>query len=111
MMSIQLLKLCSKCGEVIEHGNGTVRWGMSEKIHNLRGNGYFVNEPNYELMAKAFTELYFSFTKGGSGDVEFDKLGTIALFSALANDEEGKQMELDKMRAHVKRLKNEKRNR
>lgn len=41
-------------------------------------------------MAKAFTELYFSFTKGGSGDVEFDKLGTIALFSALANDEEGK---------------------
>ncbi|MFE3976699.1 MULTISPECIES: baseplate J/gp47 family protein [unclassified Peribacillus] len=40
--------------------------------------------------------------------LNIDKLGTIALFSALANDEEGKQMELDKMRAHVKRLKNEK---
>ncbi|CAH0261351.1 MULTISPECIES: hypothetical protein [Peribacillus] len=80
----------------------------SKPRKKLRGNGYFVNEPNYELMAKAFTELYFSFTKGGSGDVEFDKLGTIALFSALANDEEGKQKELDKMRAHVKRLKNEK---
>ncbi|MCY9139793.1 hypothetical protein [Peribacillus frigoritolerans] len=33
---------------------------------------------------------------------------SLALFSALANDEEGKQKELDKMRAHVKRLKNEK---
>lgn len=80
----------------------------SKPRKELRGNGYFVNEPNYELMAKAFTELYFSFTNGGSGDVEFDKLGTIALFSALANDEEGKQKELDKMRAHVKRLKKDK---
>jgi len=33
----------------------------------------------------------------------------MTFFSALANDEEGKQKkELDKMRAHVKRLKNEK---
>lgn len=31
----------------------------------LRGNGSCSNEPNYELMARAFTELYFELLKKG----------------------------------------------
>ncbi|MDW7615764.1 hypothetical protein SC499_13775 [Peribacillus simplex] len=33
-----------------------------------RGNGSFANEPNYELMARAFTELYFELLKKGKLD-------------------------------------------